>query len=139
MVDVLNIPFHRLLGIKRADKQGYVFMMEEQASFLNHLGTIHACVQLSLAEASAGEFLLKEFAGAAEGLIPVVRKTEVKYNKPANGILYCKASFIEMDKATFLNDLELKGRAQLQVKTEVHNEKGVKVLSAIFDWFIAKA
>jgi hypothetical protein len=139
MVDVLNIPFHRLLGLKRTDRLGYVFMMEEQASFLNHLGTIHACVQLSLAEASAGEFLLQEFAGAAEGLIPVVRKTEVKYHKPGNGVLYCKAAFVEIDKADFLKDLQEKGRAQLQVKTEVHNEEGTKVLSAIFDWFIAKA
>lgn len=137
-MDVLQIPFHQLLGLKKSSKEAYVFMLEEQAVFLNHLGTIHACVQLSLAEASAGEFLLQEFAGAAEGLIPVVRKTEVKYHKPGNGSLYCKAAFIEIDKVAFLRDLHEKGRAQLQVKTEVHNEEGTKILSAIFDWFIAK-
>jgi hypothetical protein len=138
-MDILKIPFHQLIGIKKATLPGYIFMLEEQANLLNHLGTLHACVQLSLAEASAGEFLLQEFAGASEGLIPVVRKTEVKYNKPANGSLFCKAQFVEIDKLAFLNDLQTKGRAQLQVKTEVYNTEGTKVLSAIFDWFIAKS
>jgi hypothetical protein len=46
---------------------------------------------------------------------------------------------VEIDKLAFLNDLQTKGRAQLQVKTEVYNAEGTKVLSAIFDWFIAKS
>jgi hypothetical protein len=137
-MDVLKIPFHELLQIKKSGNPSYIFELEEQGAFLNHLGNFHACVQLTLAEASAGEFLLQEFEGVPFPIAPMVRKTEAKYHKPALGLLQSKAAFIAVDKAAFLNDLQTKGRAQLQVKTEIFDATHTKVLTAIFDWFVAK-
>jgi hypothetical protein len=45
---------------------------------------------------------------------------------------------VEIDKEQFLQDLNQKGRAQLQVKATLFDASETKVLTAIFDWFIAK-
>jgi hypothetical protein len=137
-MDVLKIPFHQMLHIKKAANNAYIFEIAEQPSFLNHLGNYHACVQLTLAEASAGEFLLREFSHVGFNLAPMVRKTEAKYHKPALGLLQSKVQFVEIDKEQFLQDLNQKGRAQLQVKATLFDASETKVLTAIFDWFIAK-
>ena len=84
-MDILSIPFHRFLNIEKSDEgEGFIFRMEERPEHLNHLGTIHACAQLALAEASSGEFLLEQFGDLKDSVIPLIRKTEVKYSKPAN-------------------------------------------------------
>ena len=92
-MNILSVPFHQFINIKRSENENYIFTIEERPEYLNHLGTIHACVQLSLAEATSGEFLLNQFIELASEVIPVVRKTEVKYRKPANGNLFSKATF----------------------------------------------
>jgi hypothetical protein len=136
-MDVLQIPFHVHVKMARAADDTYIFCLAEEPHFLNHLGTIHACVQLALAEATAGQFLFEGFTQEAAHVVPMVRKTEVKYHKPANGLLQSKAAFVDLDRALFLAELDAKGRAMLQIKSEVYNAAGQKVLSAVFDWFIA--
>ena len=58
-MDILAIPFHKFLNIKKHAGDDYIFEADERPEYLNHLQTIHACVQLALAEASSGEFLLQ--------------------------------------------------------------------------------
>ena len=53
-MDILSIPFHKHINIGRSENAGYIFEINERPEYLNHLGTIHACVQLSLAEAVSG-------------------------------------------------------------------------------------
>jgi len=105
-MDILAIPFHRFLNIKRNESDDFVYKIDERPEYSNHLGTIHACVQLSLAEATSGEFLLRQFNEIKNELIPVVRKTEVKYHKPANGELFSKATFVSNDKEHILSELD---------------------------------
>ena len=56
-MDILSIPFHQLLHIERNQDDAFIFQMKERPEFNNHLGTFHACAQLSLAEATSGEYL----------------------------------------------------------------------------------
>lgn len=138
-MDILSIPFHKYLNIKKADKTGsFVFKIEEQPEFLNHLGTIHACVQLSLAEATAGEFLLSQFYDLSSDLIPVVRKTEVKYHRPGKGELFSKAEFLSASRSEIIKELDLKNRVIIRVKVEVFDFESKRILSSIFDWFLTK-
>jgi len=60
-MEILSIPFHHFLNIKRNENEDFIFKIDERPEYSNHLGTIHACVQVSLAEASSGEFLLQQF------------------------------------------------------------------------------
>ena len=136
-MEILTIPFHSYLNIQKAEEPtGYIFKIEERPEYLNHLGTIHACVQLSLAEATSGEFLLKEFDQLKSDVIPVVHRTEAKYHKPANGELFTKADFLSTNRQAVLVELSLKKRTITQIKVEVYDSKKNISLSAIFDWFI---
>ena len=88
-MDILSIPFHRLLNIERnLNDDEFIFQIEERPELHNHLGTFHACAQLSLAEATAGEYLQQQFPEIKDEVIPVIRKTEVKYAMPAKGSFF---------------------------------------------------
>ena len=137
-MDILEIPFHRFLNIKKHSGDEYIFEATERPEYLNHLGTIHACVQLTIAEASSGEFLLQEFNDMRSELIPVVRKTEAKYHRPANGTLFSKAAFESTNKSDILKELSSKKRTSIKVKVEITDEQKNKTLTVVFDWFITK-
>ena len=136
-MDILKVPFPQFLNIEKSNRQGFIFKLTQHPQLINHLGTIHACAQLTLAEATSGEFLLNEFYGIREQVIPVMRKTEVKYQKPGNGSLYSKASFSKIDKALVYDELSRKSRAIIPIKVEVFNEANERTLLAVFDWFVA--
>lgn len=136
-MDILEIPFHKFLNLKKHNGDDFIFEAEERPEYLNHLQTIHACMQLALAEASSGEFLLQEFGEHKADVIPVIRKTEAKYHRPANGTLYSRASFQSATKAEVLDELIHKKRTITQIKVEILDHSKKKVLTAIFDWFLA--
>lgn len=137
-MDILSIPFHQYLNIETHDGDGYIFELQERPEYLNHLQTLHACVQLTLAEASSGEFLLQEFKEFEADVIPVIRRTEVKYHRPANGTLYSRASLQSSGKAELVDELMNKDRAIIQIKVEIFDNSKKKVLTAIFDWFLKR-
>lgn len=137
-MNILDIPFHKFLNFKKYSGDEFIFIADEKPEYLNHLNNIHACVQLSLAEASSGEFLLDQFYELRKELIPVIRKTEAKYHRPANGTLFSKAAFDSASKEDVLKDLLQKNRAIVKVKTEVFDAHNNKSLTAIFEWFITK-
>ena len=137
-MNILEIPFHQFLSFKKHEGKEYVFMAEERPEYLNHLNNIHACVQLTLAEASSGEFLLSELYELRNDLIPVIRKTEARYHKPANGTLYSKVAFDSLSREQVLNELLERKRALIKVKTEIFDQQNNKSLTATFEWFITK-
>ena len=137
-MDILAIPFHKYLNISEHVGNDYIFELKERPEYLNHLQTIHACVQLTLAEASSGEFLLQEFKEFEAEVIPVIRRTEVKYHRPANGTLYSRASLQSSSKAELVDELMNKSRAIVQIKVEIFDKSKKKVLTAVFDWFLKR-
>jgi hypothetical protein len=137
-MNILDIPFHKFLTFKKHEGDEFILMAEERPEYLNHLNNIHACVQLTLAEASSGEFLLDQFYELRNELIPVIRKTEAKYHKPANGTLFSKVAFDSMSKEHVLNELLQKNRVIVKVKTEIFDQQKNKSLTATFEWFITK-
>ncbi len=135
-VDILSIPFHSYLNIEKHAGDDYIFEARQRPEYLNHLQTIHACVQLALAEASSGEFLLQQFKEQNADVIPVIRKTEARYHRPATGTLYSRASFLSSNKELVLKELADKKRSITRIKVEVLDTDNTKVLTAIFDWFL---
>jgi hypothetical protein len=83
---VTELPFNSFLGIQTAPRPPQILLLPSGDQYLNHIGTVHAIAQLALAEASRGEFLLRHF-GSTEGIVPVVRRLEAKFRKPANGAI----------------------------------------------------
>ncbi len=80
-MDVTEIPFINKVGvIKRADG---VLELTFDESVLNHLKTIHATAQFSLAEIASGEILQTLFPEPVGKVVPVLMDSQIKFKKPA--------------------------------------------------------
>jgi acyl-coenzyme A thioesterase PaaI-like protein len=135
--NVTELAFNHFLGIQVASDVAYLLQLPSDSRYLNHLGTVHAAAQIALAEASSGEFLLGHL-GSADDLVPVVRRVEAKFRKPANGSIASTAS-ASPDALTRLDvELSSKGRSMISVTVEVYDELGAHTLSAKFEWFIQR-
>lgn len=137
MTSVLDLPFNRFIGLQAAEAP-HLLALPAGGQYLNHLGTVHASALLALAEASSGEWLLRHLAGIG-GLVPVVRRLESKFRKPANGAVKSTVTTPEAQIVTLKSDLAAKGRALIEVAVELHDESGQQVLGATVEWFLAKA
>lgn len=136
MNTVTELPFNRLLNLQRDADPAKLLRLPGGERYLNHLGTVHASALLALAEASSGEFLLRVLGGT-KGLVPVVRRLEAKFRKPANGAITSSATAAK-GALDDLNDLLAgKGRALISVSVELHDESGTHALSAVVEWFIS--
>lgn len=136
MNSVIELPFNQHVGLQIADDPAKLLQLPAGPQYLNHLGTVHASAQLALAEASSGEFLLRAI-GDLTGIVPVVRRLESKFRKPANGRVTSTVALrdgIESVK----NELSTKGRAIVSVVVELHDESGAHTLCASVEWFITR-
>src|SRR5260370_41905541 len=134
---LLKLKIHRFLGIQAASEPSQVLRLPSGEKYLNHLGAVHASAQLALAEASSGEFLLRHF-GSTDGLVPVVRRLEAKFRKPASGSVTSSASATPESLARLDAELAAKGRSLISVTVELRDESGAHTLSATVEWFIQR-
>lgn len=136
-MNVLEIPFNKFLGLQQADSENeFIYKLNHKEEYLNHLGTMHASALFALAEASSGAFLLHQFKDYNLNIIPVVRKVEVKYNKPANETVFSKACIIDSNVNEIINELRIKKRVIIKVKVDIYGKSMEKSFTSIFDWFI---
>lgn len=136
-MDVTKLPFNEFIGLSLSSDPNYLLMLDNRPEYRNHLDTVHASAQFALAEATSGKFLLGEFE-ALQGIIPVVRKVEIKYKRPSTGKVFSKARFQGTDRKTILAALEEKKRVLLQVEVTLYDESGQLVMQAGFEWFVTK-
>ena len=136
-MDVTKLPFNHFIGLKISDKIGYLLMLDNRTEYRNHLDTVHASAQFALAEATSGHFLLNEFSELTD-IVPVVRKAEIKYKKPATGNIFSKAKFLETGKEEVLEALNQRGRAMLKVGVSLFDETEVQIMQSVFEWFVTK-
>jgi acyl-coenzyme A thioesterase PaaI-like protein len=135
-MDVPQLPFNALIGVGRGADGALTLPAGPQ--YGNHLGTVHAGALLTLAEAASGDFLLREFGDVGFPVVPVVRRLEAKFRKPAQGAVSAVATMPAEARADFLAALTGKGRALVAVNVDVHDESGTHALSATVEWFVAK-
>ncbi|HEX3147568.1 MAG TPA: DUF4442 domain-containing protein [Gemmataceae bacterium] len=135
-MDVTQLPFNRLIGMEAgAADTGYLVSLPDGPQYTNHLGTVHASALLAVAEAGSGAFLLLHFS-STEGLVPVVRRMESKFRKPASGRVSARASAPPSEVARWASELASRGRVLAVVDVEVVDLAGIVVLSAAVEWFI---
>jgi len=138
MNTVTELPFNMLLNLQSATDAAHLLWLPAGGQYLNHLGTVHAGVLVALAEATSGEFLPRTL-GDATGVVPVVRRLEAKFRKPANGAVTSSATVAEGALDQLRDGLAAKGRGLISVNVELHDESGAHVLSAFGEWFISTA
>lgn len=136
-MDVTKLPFNEFIGLKLSDEPNYLLMFDDRAEYLNHLNTVHAGALFTLAEATSGHYLLGQFDELPD-IVPVVRKVEIKYRKPAIGAVYSNAAFLNTGKSEVLEALDQKGRVLLEVEVSLYDRSGTTVMQAVFEWFVTK-
>lgn len=138
-MDVTQLPFNHHVGLE-ACPEGNEFLVSlpDGPQFANHLGTVHASALLAVAEAGSGAFLVRQL-GSGAGFVPVVRRLEAKFCKPANGRVSARCAAAAEEVAKWSADLAARGRVSAAVNVEVVDSAGVVVLSASVEWFIARA
>jgi acyl-coenzyme A thioesterase PaaI-like protein len=134
IASVTELPFNRLMGLERGDAAS-VLTLPSGGQYLNHLGTVHAGALLALAEAASGEHLLQHFRGA-EGVIPVVRRMEAKFRKPAHGSVSSAVTIADGEPDRMQRELAAKGRTLIDLAVELYDQSATHVLSAKVEWFI---
>ena len=138
-MEVINLPFNKFIGLEKSDQPEVgLLQLDDRPQYGNHLGTVHAAAQFALAEACSGEYLLVHFGELAAGYVPLVRRVEVKYKKPATGKIYAQAQVADEQSQNFLADLQTRGRAVITVAVNVLNSDRAVTMSATFEWFVQK-
>jgi len=135
---VTELPFNTFLGLIPATDPAHLLRLPSGPQYLNHLGTVHASAQLALAEASSGEFLLRSLGADSGGVIPVVRRLESKFRKPANGAITSTVTTPPEALDHLRADLAAKGRTIVSITVELHDESGAHTLSPTVEWFITR-
>lgn len=110
--------------------------LDARPEYLNHLGTIHAAALFALAEGSGGQFLLNCFPGQVDSVIPVVRKAEVIFKKPASGIIVSKAFLKDNTIENIQSELLSRKRSSLITIVELFDMHSTKIFSAQFEWLV---
>lgn len=137
-MDITKVPFNQLLGISIAADKDYLLQLDDKKEYTNHLETVHAAALFALAEGSGAQLLLKAFPDEViENVIPVLRKVDVSYKKPAQGIIKSKAILKDNTIENISLELQTKKRVLLTTIVELFDEQNVIVFVANFEWFVA--
>src|SRR5262245_52908207 len=138
-MDVTQLPFNRHVGLEpAAEESGFLVSLPEGPQYTNHLGTVHASALLAVAEAGSGAFLVRQL-GSGAGFVPVVRRLEAWFRKPAHGRVSARCAVPAEEVERWSAELAARGRVFAPVAVEVVDAAGVVVLSAVVEWFIARA
>jgi hypothetical protein len=136
---VTEIAIHKLMGMRLAAAgEPHILEMPESPLLLNHVESIHAGVQFALAEACSGEFLLRYFGCDPRELFAVLRRSKVKFRRPAHGNLRASARLEEKPGASPADQLASRGHALAGVFVDVTDANGVVTMSGRYDWFVRR-
>ena len=106
-MNLLNIPFVKRVGIERQDNQ--ILTLGLSQNVFNHLGTICAGAQYTLAETSSANLLQILFPDLDGTTIPVIRETRIKFRKPAQSSIKATATAREEDVVSFRTRFDSSG------------------------------
>ena len=135
-MDVTHIPFAKHIGIER--KEDGILKLEPTKRVQNHIGTIHASAQFTLAETQSGLHLQLAFPELLGKVVGVLRGSTVKYKNPVTKTVTAHAFVGEENKIKFLSQLERKGRASIAVEVELRDTSDVITMQGEFSWFVQK-
>ena len=138
IMDITQLPFNKLIGIQRMDPAKGICCLPEDPKYLNHIGTVSAPALFALAEASSGEFLLQNILLDEGTFIPILRKAEIKYRKPAKGAIYSQGILDEGAWELFHQSFARKKRAAISFTINLLDNADVVVASGNYEWFVTE-
>jgi len=132
-IKATDIPFVKFIGIKEEEEQ---LSLGFKKTVCNHVETIHAAAQFTLAETESGMRLQSLFPELEQKVIPLVREAQIKYKKPATQKIVAY-SFVEEEAVEkFKQQFAKKGRALLQIRVEIRDIEDVLTCEARYTWYV---
>ena len=111
-------------------------MLEMSEAVSNHLGTMHASAQYTLAETASGKLLAESFRELEGKVVPVLRDSQIKFKRPAESRVKAYAVASEESSKSLLEQLGRRGRGTIEVTVEVKDSAGKTTCSGVFVWFV---
>lgn len=118
-MNITEIPLNKFIEILPDDRDNLYLHLEFRDRMETHLGTMHASAQFSLAEACSGLCLQRTFPKLKNSVVPILRKCEVKFKRPATSNIRAQAGIMEENIERFEQQLKRKGRASIEVVVDV--------------------
>jgi acyl-coenzyme A thioesterase PaaI-like protein len=138
-VKVTDLAYNQALGIRAAPAgTGHLLELPLSPLVQNHLQTMHAAAQFSLAEAASAECLQRIFGAALGEVFAVVRTVEVKYRQPATGDLLAYGEPDENTRAHLVEEVTRRGRSSAVIRIDLKDRNGTLTFHARFEWFISR-
>ncbi len=135
-MEITQIPFAKLIGIQENNAGQLQLAFTPQTH--NHLQTMHASAQFTLAETASGALLQSLFPELVDKVIPVLRKASASFKKPAIKDIVAFPSVDETDIKKFRQQLDAKQRASISVHVDIKDSDGTLTSSADYQWFVQK-
>ncbi len=132
-IEATDIPFVKHIGLKEKEKQ---LSLDLKRSVCNHVDTIHAAAQFTLAETESGMHLQSLFPDLEQKVIPLLREAQIKYKKPAKQKIIAYSFAEKEDVEKFIKQFGKKGRALLQIKVEIRDVEDVVTCVAHYTWYV---
>ena len=133
-MDIIQIPFAKHVGIERKDES--TLELKSTPKVQNHMQTVHASAQFTLAETQSGLYLQQTFPELEGKVLALLRGSTVKYKSPANTDIYAVATMTEEIKEKFLTQLERKGRTSIIIHVDILDIKDKVTMQGEFTWFV---
>jgi len=133
-MNVIETPFIKLVGIEKTSdgKLGLDFKKDVQ----NHLQTICAGAQYTLAETSSADFLQNLFPELVGKVIPIIRDSQIKFKLAAIKKIFAYSSVSDETCSKFNDQFTKKGRALISVDVKIKDIEGTVTCLGTFTWFI---
>jgi acyl-coenzyme A thioesterase PaaI-like protein len=138
-VRATDLAYNQALGIRDAPA-GADHLLELPFVPLvhNHLQTMHAAAQFSLAEAASAECLQRHYGTALGDVFAVMRAVEVKYRKPATSDLLAYGTPDEQTREQLLAQMARRGRSSAVILIDLKDRSGTLTFHGKFEWFISR-
>lgn len=133
-MNVLEIPFVEKVGIQKTSAGELELPFTETVH--NHLQTIHASAQFTLAETASGECLQVLFPELLGKVIPVLRESNIKYKKPAIKSICAYPSVSDEARDKFMHAFANKGRGLISIEVDIRDADDTLTCTASFKWYL---
>lgn len=135
-MNVIEIPFVKKVGITKTINNELELPFSNDTH--NHLATMHASAQFTLAETASGELLQTVFPELVGKVIPVLRDANVKFKKPAVKNIIAYPSISDESHEKFNSQFAKKGRASISVDVDIKDIENTLTCTARYNWFVQK-
>jgi len=133
-MNIIEIPFVQTVGLSKADDGS--LMLEMAPSVSNHLNTMHASAQFTLAETASGQLLIETYPALEGKVVPVLRDSQIKFKRLADTAVTAQASVTPEASEALLEQLARRGRGSIEIQVEIKDTAGKTTCAGTFHWYI---